>query len=323
MMISGDQKPSIPLHLHSMAIYDALIVGSGPAGLSIALGLSRIHRRAAIFTKPGGAGFRNAGVHEMHNVISQVSTPPEEFRRIATYQIKEYGTVDFLEAEIVAMKAYTQNGAANTFHIEGYAENWPQNIFQCLFSDGHERSHLPGGILTFLQPMYTHLAQMMHLLVTPTSGPVTVFTDGPVPEDEAMKGAMEKVNALQCNIETEKILRLVPIPEPDMGVRVVLEGGKEYNMGYLAHKPRTVLAGLDMITQLGVEIEDDPILGQSVKVDQLFSTNVRGLFIAGDAATPKVVANAMGSGSTVAAGIVQQLIAEDMDILLAGKKAAT
>jgi hypothetical protein len=145
--------------------------------------------------------------------------------------------------------------------------------------------------------MYAHLAQMMHLLVTPTSGPVTVFTDGPVPEDEAMKAAMEKVDALQCNIETEKILRLVPIPEPDMGVRVVLEGGKEYIMGYLAHKPRTVLAGLDMITQLGVEIEDDPILGQSVKVDQLFSTNVRGLFIAGDAATPmKVVANAMGSG---------------------------
>ncbi|GIC94622.1 NAD(P)/FAD-dependent oxidoreductase [Aspergillus udagawae] len=350
MMISGDQKPSIPLHLHSMAIYDALIVGSGPAGLSIALGLSRTHRRAAIFTKPGGAGFRNAGVHEMHNVISQDSTPPEEFRRIATDQIKEYGTVDFLEAEIVAMKAYTQNGAANTFHvtaadgrtwqgrklalamgcidvvpeIEGYAENWPQNIFQCLFCDGHERSHLPGGILTFPQPMYAQLAQMMHLLVTPTAGPVTVFTDGPVPEDEAMKAAMEKVNALQCNIETEKILRLVPIPEPDMGVRVVLEGGKEYNMGYLAHKPRTVLAGLDMITHLGVEVEDDPILGQSVKVDQLFSTNVRGLFIAGDAATPmKVVTNAMGSGSTVAAGIVQQLVAEDMDILLAGKKAAT
>ncbi|KAF7174172.1 hypothetical protein CNMCM5623_006667 [Aspergillus felis] len=331
-----------------MATYDALIIGSGPAGLSIALGLSRIHRRAAIFTKPGGAGFRNAGVHEMRNVISQDSTPPEEFRRIATEQIKEYGTVDFLEAEIVAMKAYTQDGAGNNFHVtvadgrtwqgrklalamgcidvfpetEGYAENWPQNIFQCLFCDGHERSHLPGGILTFPQPMYAHLAEMMHLLVTPTSGPVTVFTDGPVPDDEAMKAAMEKVDALQCKVETGKILRLVPILPPDTGVRVILEGGKEYKMGYLAHKPRTVLAGLDMITQLGVEIEDDPILGQSVKVDQLFSTNVRGVFVAGDAATPmKVVANAMGSGSTVAAGIVQQLVAEDMELLLAEKKA--
>jgi thioredoxin reductase len=141
------------------------------------------------------------------------------------------------------------------------------------------------------------MAQMMHLLVTPTSGPVTVFTDGPVGEDEAMKAAVEKLNALQCRIETAKIVRLVPVPAPDTGVRVVLEGGREYKMGYLGHRPRTVLAGLDMITQLGVEIEDDPIMGQSVKTDPLFSTNVPGVFVAGDAATPmKVVANAMGSG---------------------------
>ncbi|KAF7173844.1 hypothetical protein CNMCM6106_007946 [Aspergillus hiratsukae] len=325
--------------------YDALIVGSGPAGLSIALGLSRIHRRAAIFTKPGGAGFRNEAAHEMHNVLSRDSTPPEAFRRIATEEIKKYGTVEFIEAEIVAMqqsqtdshtfrvtaadgrswqgrKLALAMGCIDVFpEIEGYAENWPQNIFQCLFCDGHERSHLPGGILTFPQPMYAHMAQMMHLLVTPTSGPVTVFTDGPVAEDEAMKAAVEKLNALQCRIETARILRLVAVPAPDTGVRVLLEGGREYKMGYLGHRPRTVLAGLDMITQLGIEIEDDPILGQSVKTDPLFSTNVPGVFVAGDAATPmKVVANAMGSGSTVAAGIVQQLVAEDMDILLAEKK---
>ncbi|RLL96928.1 hypothetical protein CFD26_102589 [Aspergillus turcosus] len=323
--------------------YDALIVGSGPTGLSIALGLSRIHRRAAIFTKPGGAGFRNAGAHAMHNVLSRDSTPPEEFRRIATEEIKKYGTVEFIEAEIVAMEQTESHsfrvtaadgrtwqgrklalamGCIDVFpEIEGYAENWPQNIFQCLFCDGHERAHLPGGILSFPHPMYAHMAQMMHLLVTPTSGPVTVFTDGPVAEDEGMKAAVEKLHALQCRIETARILRLVPVPAPDVGVRVVLEGGKEYRMGYLGHRPRTVLAGLDMLTRLGVEVEDDPILGQSVKTDPLFATNVPGVFVAGDAATPmKVVANAMGSGSTVAAGIVQQLVAEDMEILLAEKK---
>lgn len=193
--------------------------------------------------------------------------------------------------------------------------------------------------MTFPHPIYAHMAQMIHLLVTPTSGPVTVFTDGPVAEDESMKAAVEQLHALQCRIETARILRLVSVPAPDTGVRVVLEGGKEYKMGYLGHRPRTVLAGLDMITRLGVEIEDDPILGQSVKTDPLFATNVPGVFVAGDAATPmKVVANAMGSGklslstlhntiflticegSTVAAGIVQQLVAEDMEILLAEKK---
>jgi thioredoxin reductase len=130
--------------------YDALIVGSGPAGLSVALGLSRIHRRAAIFTKPGGAGFRNEGVDAMHMVLSRDSTPPEEFRRIATEEIKKYGTVEFIEAEIVAMQQIASHsfrvtaadgrswegrklalamGVIDVFpEIEGYAENWPQNM---------------------------------------------------------------------------------------------------------------------------------------------------------------------------------------------------
>ncbi|KAJ0417994.1 thioredoxin reductase glit [Aspergillus carlsbadensis] len=328
-------------------MYDALIVGSGPAGLSVALGLSRTHRRAAIFTKPGGAGFRNEGAHEMHNFISRDGIAPEEFRQIATEQIKKYGTVDFIEAEIVAMEK-VESGPPSSFtvtskdgkvsqgrklalamgsietlpDIDGYRENWPHNIFQCLFCDGHERSHLPGGILTFPSPMYTHMAQMMNLITTSTSGPPTVFTDGPIPEVEAMQKALGQIKALKCNIETGKIVKLVPAQAPDVGVTVVLEGGKECKMGYLGHKPSTVLAGADMIAKLGVEVEDNPMLGPNIKVvDPTFSTSVRGVFVAGDAATPlKAAANAASSGSTAAAGIVQQILAEDLELLMVETK---
>ncbi|KAF7128639.1 hypothetical protein CNMCM5793_003490 [Aspergillus hiratsukae] len=335
----------------STSLYDALIVGAGPAGLSVALGLSRTHRRAAVFTKPDGAGFRNEGAAETHNVISRDGIPPAEFRSIAKEQIMRYGTVDFIDAEIVDMlKVSAGEGPMETFQVtasdgrhwtgrklalamgsvevfpdmEGYKENWPQNIFQCFFCDGHERSHLPGGVLTFPNPMYAHMAQMMQLLATPTSGPVTVFTDGPVPDNEAMSAAMQKVEALECKVETGKIIWLVPATEPDVGVTVIVEGGKEYKMGYLGHKPPTVVAGAEMVRKLGIEIENHPIMGQNIKVvDPLCSTNVKGVFVAGDAGTPmKAVANAIGSGATVAAGIVQQLIAEDMEVLLAKEKSA-
>ncbi|RLL94552.1 hypothetical protein CFD26_102052 [Aspergillus turcosus] len=318
----------------STTLYDALIVGAGPAGLSVALGLSRTHRRAAVFTKPDGAGFRNEGAAEMHNVISRDGIPPAEFRSVAKEQIMRYGTVDFIEAEIVDMhKVSTEGeGSMETFQvtasdgrqwtgrklalamgsvevfpdIEGYKENWPENIFQCFFCDGHERSHLPGGVLTFPNPMYAHMAQMMQLLVTPTSGPVTVFTDGPVPDNEAMSAAMQKVEALECKVETGKIIRLVPATEPDVGVTVVVDGGKEYKMGYLGHKPPTVVAGAEMVRKLGIEIEDHPIMGQNIKVvDPLCSTNVKGVFVAGDAGTPmKAVANAIGSVKRFGSGMV-------------------
>ncbi|KAL4913042.1 thioredoxin reductase glit [Aspergillus aurantiobrunneus] len=332
-------------------MYDALIIGSGPAGLSVALGLSRLHRRAAIFTKPDGAGFRNEGAEEMHNVLSRDGAGPEEFRRVGAEQIKKYGTTDFIEAEVVGLEKTEAEALASgppSFFtvtskdgrawkgrklalamgsveilpdIEGYKENWPRNIFQCLFCDGHERSHLPGGILTFPSPMYTHLAAMMNLLATPSAGPVTVFTDGPVPEAEAMQNALAQTKALNCKIETGKIIKLVPAQAPDVGVTVVLEGGKEFKMGYLGHRPPTVLAGADLLGQLGVEIEEHPIMGPNVKtVDPTLSTSVRGAFVAGDAATPlKAVANALSTGATAAAGIVQQILAEDMQQLAANK----
>jgi pyruvate/2-oxoglutarate dehydrogenase complex dihydrolipoamide dehydrogenase (E3) component len=146
--------------------------------------------------------------------------------------------------------------------------------------------------------MYAHLAQMLNLLVSPSSGPATVFTDGPVPDNEGMKAAMEKVHALKFNVETGRIIRLVPAVAPDVGVTVTVEGGKEYKLGYLGHKPYTILAGKDMIMKLGIETEENPVMGEHIKtIDPLGSTNVKGVFAAGDASTPmKAVASAIGTG---------------------------
>jgi thioredoxin reductase len=143
-------------------IYDALIVGAGPAGLSVALGLSRTHRTKVVFTQPQGAGFRNEGAHEIHNVLTRDCTAPGEFRDIARKQIEKYGTTEFVETEITAVKivdSSTDNAKNGTplrhfevtdnegrmwqgwklalamgsvevlpTDIPGYRENWPQNM---------------------------------------------------------------------------------------------------------------------------------------------------------------------------------------------------
>lgn len=85
-------------------IYDALIIGAGPGGLSAALGLSRVHRTKVVFTKPQNAGFRNQGAHEIHNILTRDCTPPAKFRQMARDEIEKYGTTDFIEAEIASLK---------------------------------------------------------------------------------------------------------------------------------------------------------------------------------------------------------------------------
>lgn len=141
-------------------LYDALIIGAGPAGLSTALGLSRVHRTKIVFTRPLNAGFRNEGAHEMHNVLSRDGTPPAEFRQIARDQIEKYGTTEFVEAEITSVTRVEQlekdktiipshfeaidiqgrkwqgrklvlaMGSAEVLptNIPGYRENWPHNM---------------------------------------------------------------------------------------------------------------------------------------------------------------------------------------------------
>ncbi|KAK4936197.1 hypothetical protein LTR10_022898 [Elasticomyces elasticus] len=333
-------------------IYDALIIGAGPAGLSTALGLSRVHRTKVVFTKPLGAGFRNEGVEEMHNVLSRDCTHPAEFRQISRDEITKYGTTEFIDAEITSVKRIETNNSdqfsfpsyfealdrdGRKWHgrkivlatgsvevlptdIPGYKENWPQNIFQCLFCDGHERSHLPSGILGF-SPMHAHAAQMARLLVTESSGPPTILSNGPIPDTESMLKALETVKALGCKVETGKIDRLVPAESPEVGVTVHFGDGNSMHLGFLTDKPPTVLANKNIIDQLELEVESHPLMGEHIKdLDLGGKSKAPGVFVVGDAATPmKAVANAISSGANAAAILTQELAAENLQELLTSR----
>lgn len=139
---------------------------------------------------------------------------------------------------------------------------------------------------------------MLNLLVTESSGPPTIFSNGPIPDGDDMLKALETVRALGCHVDTSKIANLEPASAPEVGVTVVFEDGRRTKLGYLTDRPTTVLAGKHLIEQLGLEIETHPIMGENIKgVELTGSTKVPGVFIAGDASTPlKAATNAISSG---------------------------
>lgn len=141
---------------------------------------------------------------------------------------------------------------------------------------------------------------MLALLVTESSGPPTVFSNGPIPETEPMLKALDAVRALGCKIETGKIAQLVADQAPDVGVTVVFDDGRRTHVGFLTDRPTTVLTSRYLIDQLGLEVETHPIMGEAIKGVELGgSTKIPGVFIAGDAATPlKAVTNALSSGKS-------------------------
>ena len=134
-------------------IYDALILGAGPAGLSSALGLARVKRTALVLSHEI---FRNDGIKAMHTVLGFDGAHPADFRRIGREQIEKYqGGIEFAQGQAIEVrnadfedvhqgfeieekngqvwrgrKIVLAMGARDVFpDIEGYADNWPDNMY--------------------------------------------------------------------------------------------------------------------------------------------------------------------------------------------------
>ncbi|OQV05693.1 hypothetical protein CLAIMM_10385 [Cladophialophora immunda] len=213
--------------------------------------------------------------------------------------------------------------------IEGYAENWPNNIYHCLFCDGYERRKLPKGILCHpsFTPDRAEVATMAHFMCLPKGEPamlptpsslrskVTVFTNGPpnVDSDPAIQKALDVCAAHRMHIDTRPVLRLAADPEkPGVYVHLRNEDGSRSvtHMGFLVHTPPIVPAAPQLLSQLGVDLA--PSGAFAVAHPPFHSTNVAGVFVAGDACTQMThVTNAMYSGVMCAAGVAHYCIELD------------
>src|SRR5918993_5137910 len=72
-------------------MYDVIIVGAGPAGLSAALMLGRCRRRVLVIDSGQP---RKAASRAMHGFLSRDGLPPLEFLTIAREQMRPYDTVE-------------------------------------------------------------------------------------------------------------------------------------------------------------------------------------------------------------------------------------
>jgi thioredoxin reductase len=135
-------------------IYDALIIGGGPAGLSAAMGLARVCRTSILFDS---GEYRNEGASSMHNFLSRDGMNPADFRATARQQIQDNysAQVSFRQSRVVGLsnkeilpsyKGFEAvDDAGQTFlgrklilatgtedilptDIDGYKENWPEHM---------------------------------------------------------------------------------------------------------------------------------------------------------------------------------------------------
>jgi thioredoxin reductase len=267
-------------------LYEAIIVGAGPAGLSAALILGRCCRRVLLCD--GGPG-RNAPSSALHGFLTREGLPPGELVRIGLAQLAPYETIE-IRAAVVTDARRTAAGFTLRLStgervstgklllatgvidelppIPGLAERWGRSVFPCPYCDGYE---LRGRRLGVLGRGQAVVAQCRAL--TTWSARVTLFLQGGGTVDVSDREALERhgieivetpIRALEGPGATLEQVRLADDRALACDALFLSEGQHQRS---------------PLVEQLGCR----PGENAAVPTKEHESTDIPGLFVAGDA----------------------------------------
>jgi thioredoxin reductase len=286
-------------------VYDAVIAGGGPAGLSAALVLGRC-RRHVLVCDTGRP--RNAASQGLHGFLTRDGVPPGELLRIAREQLEPYD-VEIRQVEVTdarreddeflvllddrscirARLLLIATGVVDELPaIPGLRELYGRSVFHCPYCDGWELRDQPLAV-------YGRGRQGAGLAVSMKtwSGDVVLFTDGP---SHLRQEDVQQLERHGITVRRERVVRL----EGYSGVleRVVFANGDTVPRRALFFSTgQAQRSGLPM--RLGCRFNEKG----TVRTDRNQATDIPGLFVAGDACRDvqfAVVAAAEGAKAGVA-----------------------
>ena len=293
-------------------MYDAVIVGGGPAGLSAALNLGRARRRVLLCD---AGPRRNAAAEHIHGFVTQDGTTPDEFRRIGRRQLESYPNVEVrdvpaeeIRGERGAFAVRLADGSVEARRIllctgmidelpdiEGFRALWGRSIFQCPYCHGWEVKNLGFG---FLAPGMDKLDFALFLRAWTSS--VAVLTDGrySVPPEARMR-----LDAAGVRVEERRITRLSA--KEGFLESVEFADGDPLRLDVLfARPPQRQVA---VVRSLGLELDSEGY----VRVNEQRQTSIPGIYAGGDLVTSAQSATlGAASGVQAAAMLNHDLVLE-------------
>lgn len=286
-------------------MYDVIIIGAGPAGLTAAQVLGRQGRNTLVVD---GGRPRNASSPELHMFPSRDGCAPAQLNRLARDELAAYPTVQLVDGEVIGVGGRVDDfdvaltGAGShrgrrlilatgivdeLSQIDGIAERFGRGVYHCPFCHGNEvRGHSlavingggPGGALVSLY------------LRDRFSEDVVYCTAGPEELSEPLRAAL---SASKIAVRTEPVRGVEGIAG---ALTVHFAEGPSLTRQSLFYRG-TERQHSTLAADLGCELLPDGW----VKVDGQQRTTVPGVFAAGDLARTENVPVAMAFVLTGAA----------------------
>lgn len=300
-------------------IYDAVIVGGGPAGLAAALTLGRARKRVLLCD---AGPRRNAAAVHVHNFVTRDGITPAEFRRIGRQQLEPYANV---EARDVGVREITGERGAFKVRLDvdggvsgdggsrgdggavvlayrillctgmideppaigGMRELWGTSIFQCPYCHGWEVQDQRFAYLA----AHVEMLEQFALLLRGWTNDVVVLTNGAFTIPPEVRAS---VIGGGVRIEERAIARLIAVGESrDRLAAIEFTDGNKLERDALFIHPAQ--RQVDVVRGLGVALDAKGY----VQVDEMTrQTSVPGVYAAGDLTT-----QAQGAIISAAAGM--------------------
>jgi thioredoxin reductase len=298
-------------------VYDVLVVGAGPAGLSAALILGRC-RRSVLVCDTGQP--RNAASHALHGYLTRDGVPPSEFLALARHELTQYDTVELRAAKVTdavcrddkrfdvrledgetlrARKLLLATGVRDNLPgIEGFTALYGRSVFHCPYCDGWEVRDQPLAVYGRGQR-----GLGLSLELTAWSRDILLCTDGdaelsPDDRDRLARNGIELTESRVVRLEgRDGILEQVVFEHDVRRARRALF----FTTGQSQRS--------DLAIRLGCDVSDKG----TVRTGKYETTHLEGLYVAGDASRAvQWVVVAAAEGAEAAFAINTDLTREDL-----------
>ena len=297
-------------------MFDVIIIGAGPAGLTAGIILGRCRRKVLICDS---GSYRNSRSKGLHFFLTREGIAPSEFLRLGREELKKYPTVEYRNGTVLDAKCIDSGfeihlkneGTEQTRklllatgikdllpEIPGVKEYYGKSIFHCPYCDGWEVRDYPMAIYGRGQR-----GKGLALELTAWSKNLLLCTDGPSELDDE---ALQKLQANGIQL-IEKRIRGLEGRDGNLEAILFEDGSRAPRRAMFFSLGQR--QGSDLPVRFGCDFNPK----SAVRTGKHEETHIRGLYIAGDASEAvQFAVVAAAEGAQAAFSIHQELLEEDL-----------